>query len=78
MRAVAQDPDTVELVEARMTLLRRVGRPPFASPKVALTARYENRAVKGVHASEPSWQTRMSNALRERLMDHPQHAGKSV
>jgi uncharacterized protein (DUF4415 family) len=78
LRGITQDPDTVELVDAHMKGLRRVGRPPSASPKVAVTVRYDKEVIEGFQAGGPGWQTRMNIALREWLKDHPQHPGKCV
>lgn len=77
-RGIIQDPDTVELGGVQMKGLRRVGRPPLASPKVAVTVRYDKEVIDGFQAGGPGWQTRMNNALREWLKNHPQRAGKGA
>lgn len=77
-RGIAQDPDTVELDVTQMAGLRRVGRPPSASPKVAVTVRYDKDVIDGFQAGGPGWQTRMNNALREWLRNHPQRTEKGI
>ncbi|MBU3695056.1 MAG: BrnA antitoxin family protein [Rhodocyclaceae bacterium] len=53
------------------TLARR-GRRPAAVTKVALTVRYDADVVAAFRASGKGWQTRMNDALREWLAEHPQ------
>lgn len=77
-RGIAQDPDTVELDATLMAGLRRVGRPLSASPKVAVTVRYDKDVIDGFQAGGPGWQTRMNNALREWLRNHPQRTEKGI
>ena len=50
-------------------LVRR-GRPRSASPKRALTVRYDAEVVAAFKSSGPGWQTRMNDALRDWLKTH--------
>lgn len=50
-------------------LVRR-GRPKSASPKVALTVRYDADIIAAFRATGPGWQTRMNDALRQWLAEH--------
>jgi uncharacterized protein (DUF4415 family) len=50
-------------------LVRR-GRPKIASPKRALTVRYDADIVETFKATGPGWQTRMNDALRDWLKTH--------
>ena len=51
-------------------LVRR-GRPKAASPKLALTVRYDTEVVDAFKATGKGWQTRMNAALKEWLKTHP-------
>ena len=51
-------------------LVRR-GRPGTASPKVALTVRYDAEVVEAFKATGKGWQTRMNAALKDWLKTHP-------
>lgn len=50
-------------------LIRR-GRPPSASPKLALTIRYDPDVVEAFRSTGKGWQTRMNAALRDWLKTH--------
>lgn len=50
------------------TLVRR-GRPKAASPKQALTIRYDADVVAAFKATGKGWQTRMNDALRQWLVE---------
>lgn len=67
---IAADPDTYELSKQEMKQLRRVGRPKSASPKVALTVRYDADIIDAFKAGGDGWQTRMNHALRDWLSTH--------
>lgn len=61
---IAADPDTYELGAESFKVMKRVGRPRAASPKVAVTIRYDRDVVEAFKASGPGWQTRMNDALK--------------
>lgn len=67
---IAADPDTYELNQAEFKQLKRVGRPPSASPKVSLTVRYDADIIEAFKAGGDGWQTRMNHALRDWLRMH--------
>ncbi|MDO9599297.1 MAG: BrnA antitoxin family protein [Azoarcus sp.] len=50
-------------------LVRR-GRPQVASPKIALTVRYDADVVEAFKATGKGWQTRMNAALKDWLKTH--------
>jgi uncharacterized protein (DUF4415 family) len=50
---------------------KRMGRPPSPSPKVAVSVRFDQDVVEAFRASGDGWQTRMNNALRVYLREHP-------
>ena len=50
------------------TLVRR-GRPKAATPKQALTIRYDADVVAAFKATGKGWQTRMNDALRQWLVE---------
>ena len=64
---IAVDPDTYELGGTEFKQLKRLGRPHSASPKVALTVRYDADVIDAFKAGGDGWQTRMNDALREWL-----------
>jgi len=51
-------------------LVRR-GRPRSASPKQAVTVRYDADVLRAFKATGKGWQTRMNSALREWLRKQP-------
>lgn len=67
---IADDPDTYELSKTEFKQLKRVGRPKSASPKVALTVRYDADIIDAFKAGGDGWQTRMNHALRDWLRTH--------
>jgi uncharacterized protein (DUF4415 family) len=48
-----------------------MGRPPLENPKVKLTMRYDADIVDEFRATGDGWQTRMNEALRTFLQEHP-------
>jgi uncharacterized protein (DUF4415 family) len=69
-RGIAVDPDTYELDAAHFKHAKRIGRPPLASPKIAVTIRYDQDVIEAFKADGEGWQTRLNGALREWLRDH--------
>ncbi len=55
------------------TLVRR-GRPKAATPKRALTIRYDADVVAAFKATGKGWQTRMNDALKEWLAEQKRRA----
>ncbi|MCE8014338.1 BrnA antitoxin family protein [Billgrantia desiderata] len=53
------------------TLVRR-GRPRSNSPKRQVTLRLDEEIIESFKASGPGWQTRMNQALKTYLREHPQ------
>ncbi|WP_150049101.1 MULTISPECIES: BrnA antitoxin family protein [Methylomonas] len=51
--------------------LIRAGRPKAERPKVLLTVRYSPEVVEAFKATGKGWQTRMDDALKEWLREHP-------
>lgn len=66
-RGIAADPDAYELGSEEFKQLRKAGRPRLASPKVAVTIRYDQAVIDAFKAGGPGWQTRMNDALRRVL-----------
>lgn len=67
---IAADMDTYELSKDEFKQLKRVGRPKSASPKIALTVRYDADIIEAFKAGGEGWQTRMNSALRDWLRTH--------
>ncbi|MCL4460129.1 MAG: BrnA antitoxin family protein [Nitrospirae bacterium] len=57
-----------EMVEAYR---RSRGRPPKEVTKVAMTVRFDADIVEAFRAKGRGWQTRMNDALRSWLREHP-------
>lgn len=53
------------------SLQTKLGRPPKANPKQAITVRYDSDIIESFRATGKGWQTRMNDALREYLNTHP-------
>ena len=72
-RGIASDPDTRELSEQEFMQLRRPrGRPFSAAPlKVQTTIRFDAEVLAAFKASGTGWQTRMNDALKQYLQEHP-------
>lgn len=56
---------------SQMVPPKRVGRPPLENPKIKLTMRYDADIVEVFRATGEGWQTRMNEALRTFLQEHP-------
>ena len=67
---IAADPDTYELGAEEFKQLRRIGRPPKAQPKIAVTIRYDKDVIEAFKAGGPGWQTRINDALHAWLKTH--------
>ena len=50
--------------------LVRLGNPPKANPKQAITVHYDSDIIDRFRATGKGWQTRMNDALREYLDTH--------
>lgn len=50
---------------------KRMGRPPKENPKEQVSIRYDADVVAAFRASGDGWQTRMNDALRTYLKEHP-------
>ena len=80
-RGIAADPDTYELSDAEFKRLRpfsevmaerkRMGRPPKENPKEQVSVRYDADIIAAFRATGDGWQTRMNDALRTYLNEHP-------
>jgi len=72
-RAVAADTDTRELSAQEFAELRKPrGRPFSHQPlKVQTTIRFDAEILAAFKASGTGWQTRINEALRQYLQEHP-------
>jgi uncharacterized protein (DUF4415 family) len=79
-RGIAADPDTYELSAEEIKTLRpfpefmaerRMGRPPKEHTKQQVSVRYDADVIAAFRATGDGWQTRMNNALRVYLSEHP-------
>ncbi|WP_233859328.1 BrnA antitoxin family protein [Paraburkholderia sp. HD33-4] len=75
-RGIAEDPDTCELDAEEFARLgpfgaKRMGGPPKENPKEQVSVRYDADIVAAFRASGDGWQTRMNDALRTCLAEHP-------
>ena len=69
---IAADPDTYELSDAEFAQLRPArGRPRSAEPKVHTGLRLDADVLAAFKAGGRGWQTRINNALKEWIKDHP-------
>lgn len=50
---------------------KRMGRPPKENPKEQISVRYDADVVEAFRATGEGWQTRMNDALRTYLKEHP-------
>ena len=55
----------------RGTAAARVGRPPVTNPKVFTGIRLSPEVLQAFKMTGKGWQTRIDNALKEWLADHP-------
>ena len=68
---IAADPDTYEPTEIELKQLRRIGRPPIATPKVPTTIRFDADVLAALKATGKGWQTRVNEAMRDWIKNHP-------
>jgi uncharacterized protein (DUF4415 family) len=67
-RGIAADPDAApDLSKSVAGVVRRIGRPPKADPKVSATLRLDREVVERFKASGAGWQTRINAALKKSL-----------
>jgi uncharacterized protein (DUF4415 family) len=50
---------------------RARGRPPVETPKVATAIRFDADVLAGLRATGKGWQTRVNDAMRQWLQEHP-------
>ena len=50
---------------------KRMGRPPKENPKEQISVRYDADVLEAFRATGEGWQTRMNDALRIYLKEHP-------
>jgi uncharacterized protein (DUF4415 family) len=75
-RGIAADPDTYELssreiAELKPLSAKRLGRPPKENPKEQVSVRYDVDVLTAFRSTGDGWQTRMNDALRTYLAEHP-------
>lgn len=79
-RGIAADPDNPEWTSEDMARARpfpelvaqkRMGRPPKENPKEQVSVRYDADILAAFRATGEGWQTRMNDALRTYLAEHP-------
>ncbi len=52
----------------------RMGRPPKANPKEQVSIRYDADVIDAFRSTGDGWQTRMNDALKTYLKEHPLEA----
>ena len=63
--AIADDSNAApDLSKARRGLVRRLGRPPVANPKQAVSMRLDADVLAHFRATGPGWQSRVNAVLR--------------
>jgi uncharacterized protein (DUF4415 family) len=78
-RGIESDPDNPEWTAADFARARpfaevmqkRMGRPPKENPKEQVTMRYDAEVLEAFRATGAGWQTRMNDALKTYLKEHP-------
>ena len=61
---IAADPDTHEVSDTELALMRRPGRPLGSGTKTQITLRIDTDIVEKFKASGDGWQTRINEVLR--------------
>jgi uncharacterized protein (DUF4415 family) len=65
-RGIASDPDAAPDLSAPIEgIVRRLGRPPKASPKVSVTLRLDQDVIDRFRATGQGWQTRINAVLKK-------------
>lgn len=65
-RGIASDADAAPDLSAPIAgIVRRLGRPPKASPKVSVTLRLDQDVIDRFKATGQGWQTRINAALKK-------------
>ena len=65
-RGIAADPDAApDLSRPVPGIVRRIGRPPKADPKISVTLRLDRDVVERFRSKGPGWQTRINAALKK-------------
>ena len=68
-RAIASDPDAApDLSRPVPGIVRRIGRPVKADPKVSVTLRLDRDVIDRFRSKGPGWQTRINAALKKSLV----------
>jgi uncharacterized protein (DUF4415 family) len=75
-RGITTDPDTREMTaqdiaEMQPIGARRMGRPPKERTKEQTSIRYDADVLEAFRSTGEGWQTRMNDALRVYLREHP-------
>lgn len=78
-RGIEADPDnpewtTDDFAKARPfseVMQKRMGRPLKENPKEQVTIRYDQDVLEAFRATGAGWQTRMNDALKTYLKEHP-------
>lgn len=70
---IAADPDTYELSKTEFKQLKpiRRGRPAGSGVKEQVTLRIDKSVLDEFRSQGEGWQTRMNQALKEWLVEHP-------
>jgi len=63
-RAIAADP-APDLSRPVRGIVRRIGRPVKADPKVSVTLRLDRDVIERFRSKGPGWQTRINAALKK-------------
>ncbi len=69
-RGIALDSENPELTDADFRQMKRIGRPPIANRKVAVSIRLDQDVLNPFKQSGEGWQTRVNAALKDWLRDH--------
>lgn len=79
-RGIDADPDAAEIPAevikgmrpfSELVAQKRMGRPPKDNPKEQISVRYDADVVAAFRSTGEGWQTRMNDALRTYLKEHP-------
>ena len=67
-RGILADPDAAPDMSLPLSgIVRRIGRPLKADPKVSITLRLDRDVIEGFKATGQGWQTRINAALKQSL-----------